>query len=97
MVATSLMAAVSVRDLKNHLSEHLRRVQAGERIIVTDRGRPIAELRRPRAEDLTLDERLTQLEEAGEIMLPRGKGLKRINAVQVRGRPVADTLLEDRG
>ncbi len=35
---------VSVRDLKNHLSEYLRRVQAGEDIRVTSRGRVIARL-----------------------------------------------------
>ena len=28
---------VSVRDLKDHLSEYLRRVERGERVIVTDR------------------------------------------------------------
>lgn len=33
---------VGVRDLKQHLSEHLRRVAAGETIRVTDRGIPIA-------------------------------------------------------
>ena len=38
------MAEVGVRDLKARLSEHLRRAQEGERLIVTDRGRPIATL-----------------------------------------------------
>lgn len=33
---------VGVRDLKQHLSEHLRRVAAGETIRVTDRGVPVA-------------------------------------------------------
>ncbi|MGH8581882.1 MAG: type II toxin-antitoxin system Phd/YefM family antitoxin [Gammaproteobacteria bacterium] len=33
---------VTVRDLKNHLSEYLRRVQAGEEIIVTSHGRRVA-------------------------------------------------------
>ncbi len=35
---------VSIRELKNHLSEYLRRVQAGEEVIVTSRGRRIARL-----------------------------------------------------
>ena len=35
---------VGVRELKQHLSEHLRRVAAGEVIRITDRGVPIAVL-----------------------------------------------------
>ncbi|MEA5444757.1 type II toxin-antitoxin system prevent-host-death family antitoxin [Gammaproteobacteria bacterium AB-CW1] len=35
---------VSIRELKNHLSEYLRRVQAGEEITVTSRGRAVARL-----------------------------------------------------
>ncbi len=33
-----------MRDLKNNLSRYLDRVQAGEEVIVTDRGRPVARL-----------------------------------------------------
>ena len=36
------MTEVGIRDLRNHLSRHLERVQAGEEIVVTDRGRAIA-------------------------------------------------------
>ena len=36
------MAEVGIRELKAHLSEHLKRVQGGLRLIVTDRGRAIA-------------------------------------------------------
>ncbi|HEX9592775.1 MAG TPA: type II toxin-antitoxin system prevent-host-death family antitoxin [bacterium] len=35
---------VSVRELKNHLSEYLRRMQAGEVVVVTSRGKPLAQL-----------------------------------------------------
>lgn len=38
------MAHVGVRDLRNHLSRYLGRVQAGEEVTVTDRGRPVARL-----------------------------------------------------
>ena len=38
------MDAVGVRDLKNRLSHHLKRVRAGARLVVTERGRPIATL-----------------------------------------------------
>lgn len=39
------MKAVGVRELKARLSQYLRDVQAGEVVLVTDRGRVIAELR----------------------------------------------------
>jgi prevent-host-death family protein len=38
------MAEAGVRDLRDHLSRYLERVQAGEELTVTDRGRPVARL-----------------------------------------------------
>jgi prevent-host-death family protein len=38
------MATVGVRELRQRASELLRRVEAGETIEVTDRGRPVAML-----------------------------------------------------
>jgi antitoxin (DNA-binding transcriptional repressor) of toxin-antitoxin stability system len=43
------MRVVGVRELKNRLSEYLRAVKRGERVLVTDRGQVIAELREPAA------------------------------------------------
>jgi antitoxin (DNA-binding transcriptional repressor) of toxin-antitoxin stability system len=37
---------VGVRELRADLSKWLKRVQAGEEIVVTDRGRPIARIAR---------------------------------------------------
>jgi len=44
------MKAVAVKELKNRLSVYLREVARGEVVLVTDRGRVVAELRRPMAE-----------------------------------------------
>jgi prevent-host-death family protein len=41
------MKSVGVRELKNRLSEYLRDVRAGERVLVTDRGEVVAELTPP--------------------------------------------------
>jgi prevent-host-death family protein len=38
------MKRVGVAELKDQLSKHLRAVEAGEEIEVTDRGRPIARI-----------------------------------------------------
>ena len=44
------MTTVGIRELKSRLSEYLRLVADGELVLVTDRGRPVAELRPPRAD-----------------------------------------------
>ena len=38
------MAGVGVRDLRDNLSEYLRRVQERELLVITDRGKPIGVL-----------------------------------------------------
>ncbi len=48
---------VGIRELRQNLSVYLRRVAEGERFVVTERGKPVAELG-PRAEDQTAWERL---------------------------------------
>ena len=42
MDAASTPDRVGIRELKTHLSRHLKRVQAGARLVVTHRGRSIA-------------------------------------------------------
>jgi prevent-host-death family protein len=88
---------VSVRDLKNGLSAYLRRVRRGERVTVTDRGRPVAELSPAGESSLSLDQRLARLVESGELRLPRGrKPFEKVVPSRVRGHRVSSTLLEDR-
>ena len=41
------MKTVGLRELKNHLSEYVRQVRAGQAVVVTDRGQVVAELRAP--------------------------------------------------
>ena len=36
------METIGIRELKTHLSRHLKRVQAGVRLVVTEHGRSIA-------------------------------------------------------
>lgn len=36
------MESVGIRELKTHLSRHLKRVRSGARLLVTERGRSIA-------------------------------------------------------
>ncbi len=55
---------VGARELKNHLGEYMRRVKAGEAIIITERGKPIGQIL-PIPADLT--SRLKIMVEAGII------------------------------
>jgi len=41
------MEKIGIRELKNNLSACLRKVAAGDTILVTDHGRVVAELRQP--------------------------------------------------
>ncbi len=61
------MATVGVRELRQRASELLRRVEAGETIEVTDRGRPIAVLA-----PLPDAEPLERLRAAGEVIRASG-------------------------
>jgi prevent-host-death family protein len=62
------MEHVSVRDLRQHLSRYLRRVQDGERLVVTERRRPVAMLG-PLPEE---DDILEMMYATGEATRPVG-------------------------
>lgn len=93
------MAEVGVRELKARLSEHLRRAQAGERLIVTDRGRPIATLGPPEESAKPAHPGwLLQLAAEGRVTLPTGgKPLGMNPRVKSRGLPASQAVIEDRG
>lgn len=84
--------SVGIRELRQDLSRYLRRVRAGERLIVTDRGRPLAVLA-PWADEGNVVDRLVA---AGRLR--RGTG--GLLAVQPLQRPVSragsDALAEER-
>lgn len=68
------MRAVGVREIRNRFSEYLRVVAEGETVLVTDRGRVVAQLAPPPvagAPALSEDEALARLAAAGKVRLPR--------------------------
>jgi len=92
------MAEIGVRDLKARLSEHLRRAEAGERLVVTDRGRPIATIGPADAAVPVHPAWLLQLAAEGHVRL--GTGGKPIGmqprAKLKRGASVSEAVIEDR-
>jgi antitoxin (DNA-binding transcriptional repressor) of toxin-antitoxin stability system len=94
------MKAVAVKELKNRLSHYLREIAAGEVVLVTDRGKVVAELRRPstdRAPD-AWERTLEPLAADGLLLigLPQDRRAYRKSRVRV-GRSTQDVLDAERG
>lgn len=85
---------VGTRELKNKLSEYLRRVKAGETFIVTERGRAIGQIIPIGA---SLEERMKALQAAGFLEWS-GKKLKpRQPTIVNRGaKPISEIVSEGR-
>ena len=87
-------STVGVRDLKAHLSEYLRRVQAGERLTVTDRGRAVALL--APAERAARHDWAHAMVARGRARWSGGKPIGLARRVRLRGTPASRMVIEDR-
>jgi antitoxin (DNA-binding transcriptional repressor) of toxin-antitoxin stability system len=74
---------VGVAELRQNLSRYLRRVEQGERLLVTDRNRAIAELGPPPSTGSALDRLIAD----GKVSRPLRRGLP--GAIQMAGDPHA--------
>jgi prevent-host-death family protein len=75
--------AVGVAELRQNLSVYLRRVEKGERLLVTDRNRPVAELGPAPSTGPDLDRLITE----GRIAAPVRAGLP--EPLELTGNPQA--------
>ncbi len=66
------MKTTTVSQLKASLSKYLRSVKAGEEVLVTERGRPIAKLTPAEASEM-LSDALLEMQKQGLIKLGSGK------------------------
>ena len=94
------MQSVGIRDLKSRLTHYLRLVKEGEKLVVTDRGKPVALIRpldgtEPKA---SLEERLAALAKQGLIRLPLKKGRFDLKTppIKTKGKPASRIIIEDR-
>jgi len=85
---------VGTRDLKNKLSEYMRRVKAGETIIVTEHGKTIGQIVPVKP---TVEERIQEMVAAGQMEW-NGQKLKpyQPKAVNNGDRLLSDLVVEDR-
>lgn len=85
------MRTVGIKALKTHLSEYLVKVRKGESMIITDRGQEIAKIIPISRERQTVQSLIAD----GRLKWKGGKpiGLK---GIKVRGKSMAETVVEDR-
>jgi prevent-host-death family protein len=88
------MSTIGVRELKAHLSHCLKRVQAGERLTVTDRGRAIATLA-PVQTSPALDWVHAMVAD-GRAQWSGGKPIGLRPGLKSRGRRASQMVLDDR-
>ena len=92
------MNTVGIKELKNRLTHYLRLSRAGEEIIVSDRGKPIALIQRidmakqPKSEEAIL----ARMAAEGTVTLPKKRALTKFKPVRIKGKTAADMIAEDR-
>ena len=81
---------VGIRELRDHLSRYLERVQSGEEVIVTDHGRAIARVL-PMSGERTIDRLIAQ----GLVTPAKQTKRNRPRPLKTTG-PVSDLVAEQR-
>jgi prevent-host-death family protein len=89
------MNTVGIRDLKANLSRHLRRVQSGTRLVITERGRAIASIQRVQTRgEVAWAHGLVA---AGRAQWSGGKPEGATPPVRIKpGKTVSEAVIEDR-
>ena len=85
------MISVGIKELKAKLSSYVAKACQGEEIIITDHGKEVALL-----SPISKERRAVQvLIEAGKAKWSGGKPVG-INGLQIEGKPLSETVLEER-
>ena len=88
------MNTVGIRELKTHLSHHLKRVRSGARLLVTERGRLIATIN-PVEPPVDVDW-AHQLVTQGRAHWSGGKPTGAKRPAKIIGKTASSIVLEDR-
>jgi antitoxin (DNA-binding transcriptional repressor) of toxin-antitoxin stability system len=87
------MTTVGIKELKTHLSHYVRLARQGERVIVTDRGREVAELRAI----TPIHPGIRELIDSGMVTWSGGKPSAFPRRLTLRGEPLSETIVRERG
>ena len=85
------MTSIGIRELKEKLSGYIHRVRRGEEIVVTDRGKEVAMIMPVSRERKAMMQLVRTSKAAWSGGKPAG-----VRGVKVKGKSLADTILEDR-
>ena len=92
------MATVGIRELKNHLSKYVRQVEGGDVVVVTDRGRIVAELRPPAERRTDIHPGLLEMERKGLIRLATKQNdpslYRRMPHIDLGGKTIQTTRIQ---
>ena len=91
------MINAGIKEVKNNLSRLLTHVKAGEEVLITDRGKPVARIVKEKQSGKSIRESLGPLVQRGLIVLPSRSVLKKhIAPIKTKGRHVSEMVIEDR-
>lgn len=81
------MIAVGIRDLKNQLSQYLKHVKMGERVLITEHNKVIAEISLPKADvgNTKIEDQLQLLSDSGKLLRA-----KRNNSLRLETDTISD-------
>jgi prevent-host-death family protein len=88
-------SVVGAREFKTRLGTYLRRVREGRKVLVTDRGEPVAELR-PFQTEASVPAILLKLSTQRAVTLPLRKSMAAFKPIQSKGRTLSNAVREDR-
>ena len=87
----------SLFQAKTKFSELIRLVKNGERVLVTERGKPVAEVVQIAGEEASLEARISNLSQRGHILNTDRDSSDLLNYIPAVSRPGAlHRFLEDR-
>ena len=90
------MKSVGLREINQAFSRYMKIVKAGEDVLITERGRPIAVIK-PLAAETDMDAKIRLLEAEGLLSPPQKKGqLQNHPPVSLSGQGLAQTISDMR-
>ena len=89
---------LGLREANQRFSKAIKAVRAGQEVVLTDRGRPLAVIRPIKKEDAR-EVALRTLADEGLITPASRKGpmpAPRWRAAKIKGKPLSQTIIDDR-
>jgi len=87
---------LGLREANQHFSKAINAVRAGKEVVLTERGQPIAVIK-PIKDEHESDAALRRMADEGLVTLPARKGpLPRFEPVPIKGKPLSQTIIDDR-